>query len=72
MITQRYKLNLKNVPEAIKSDYIGSANDKPHCSGGAGLKIGMNENFIVSIEYGKAFNRQDGNSGFYINMNYLF
>lgn len=72
MITQRYKINLNEVPEEKVADYFGKSQDKPHCSGGAGFKIGMNENFIVSIEYGKAFNRQDGNSGFYINMNYLF
>jgi len=72
MITQRYKIDLSEVPEDKRSEYFGEHKDSPHCSGGLGLKIGMNENFIVSIEYGKAFNQQDGNSGFYINMNYLF
>lgn len=45
---------------------------KIHTSAGIGLKIGWNENFIISADYGKAFNKQDGNSGMYIGLNYLF
>lgn len=45
---------------------------KLHNSAGIGLKIGWNENFIISIDHGRAFNRQDGNAGTYINLNYLF
>jgi len=45
---------------------------KFHSSAGIGLKIGWNENFIISAEFGKSFNAQDGNSGFYIGTNYLF
>ncbi|OIP84686.1 MAG: hypothetical protein AUK44_01670 [Porphyromonadaceae bacterium CG2_30_38_12] len=49
-----------------------SDTDKMHASAGIGLKIGWNENFIISADYGKAFNNQDGNSGIYIGLNYLF
>lgn len=45
---------------------------KFHSSAGLGLKIGWNENFIISVDYGKAFKVQDGNSGMYINLNFLF
>ena len=45
---------------------------KFHSSAGIGLKIGWNENFVISAEYGKAFDKQDGNSGFYVGLNYLF
>jgi len=45
---------------------------KLHNSAGIGLKIGWNENFIISIDHGRAFNKQDGNAGTYINLNYLF
>lgn len=45
---------------------------KFHSGAGAGLKIGWNENFIISADFGKAFNKQDGNTGFYIGLNYLF
>ncbi len=45
---------------------------KFHSGVGAGLKIGWNENFVISVDFGTALNKQDGNSGFYIGLNYLF
>ncbi len=45
---------------------------KFHSSAGIGLKIGWNENFIISADFGKALNKQDGNTGMYIGLNYLF
>jgi hypothetical protein len=41
-------------------------------SAGVGLRVVMNENFIVSFDLGKAFNDQDGGIGFYMGLNYLF
>jgi hypothetical protein len=46
--------------------------EKFHTSAGAGLRIVMNENFVISVDYGKALNKQDGTSGMYIGLNYLF
>ena len=45
---------------------------KFHSAAGLGFKIGWNENFVISAEFGKAFDKQDGNAGFYIGTNYLF
>jgi len=45
---------------------------KFHSGAGIGLKIGWNENFVISADFGKAFNKQDGNTGMYIGLNYLF
>ena len=45
---------------------------KFHSAAGIGLKIGWNENFVISADFGKALNTQDGNTGFYIGLNYLF
>lgn len=52
--------------------YFNPGSESVHLSSGIGLKVGLNENFIVSLDFGKAFDRQDGNTGFYINLNYLF
>ena len=46
--------------------------DDLHATVGAGLRFIMNQNFIVAFEYGKPFNKQDGNGAFYINTGYLF
>ncbi|MDY0077947.1 MAG: BamA/TamA family outer membrane protein [Bacteroidales bacterium] len=56
-----------NLPDYYKVDA-----EKPHWSVGMGLKIAMNENFILSADYGLALNAQDGKSGLYIGLNYLF
>lgn len=45
---------------------------KFHSTIGLGLKVGWNENFVISADFGKAFNSQDGNTGMYIGLNYLF
>jgi len=43
-----------------------------HTTLGAGLRIVLNENFIIAVDYGKPFDKRDGNSGLYIGLNYLF
>ena len=47
---------------------------RPHVSGGIGLKIAMNENFILSIDWATPFNDQDSGkkSNLYVKMGYLF
>ena len=45
---------------------------KLHNSAGIGIKIGWNENFVVSADVGKAFNSQDGSLGIYLGLNYLY
>ncbi|MBO5974677.1 MAG: BamA/TamA family outer membrane protein [Paludibacteraceae bacterium] len=83
MITQG--INLGNVEE-LKSKIIDGGDilddyfnfDKktlyrPHMSAGLGLKIAMNENFILSVDWAAALDKQDGKlSNFYIKMGYLF
>jgi hypothetical protein len=46
--------------------------EKLHLSYGAGLRIVMNENFVIACDYGRAFDPQDGKKGLYIGLNYLF
>ncbi|MBC8005764.1 MAG: BamA/TamA family outer membrane protein [Verrucomicrobia bacterium] len=53
-------------------DYFRWGADKMHYAYGAGLRIAMNENFIVAADYGMAADSQDGDSGFYMGLNYLF
>lgn len=53
-------------------DYFDPGAEKLHVSYGAGLRVAMNENFIVAFDYGLASDSRDGNSGFYMGLNYLF
>jgi hypothetical protein len=53
-------------------DYFDFGAERFHNSVGGGLYIAMNQNFIIAINFGKALNEQDGNTGFYVGLNYLF
>ncbi|MEI6140947.1 MAG: BamA/TamA family outer membrane protein [Mariniphaga sp.] len=56
----------------ITSNYFNNGAEKMHTSYGAGLRLAMNYNFVVALDYGIATNAQDGDSGIYIGLNYLF
>ena len=53
-------------------EYFNFGAEKPHMSVGVGFQFVMNENFIVKVDYGKTLDAQDGPSGLYIGLNYLF
>ena len=59
-------------PGESVSNYLIDQKDTPHVAVGLGLKIAMNENFIISADIGKALKEQDGGIEFYIGLNYLF
>lgn len=54
------------------SDYFNLGQEKFHTSAGTSIMLAMNQNFVIAIDIGKAFNVQDGNIGFSIGLNYLF
>lgn len=60
---------MSSIPQPLYFDWDA---EKMHVSYGLGLRIAMNENFIISLDYGMAANEQDGGSGFYMGLNYLF
>jgi len=72
MVTSLYK------PEEMSRFYNRPVEDlrkeavTPHCSAGAGLKLAMNQNFIVSAEYAVPFKKTDGDGTLYITLNYVF
>jgi len=72
MITQNYSIDQSNVPLEEYDLYFNNQNDKMHWSYGLGLKAALNENFVLSADYGFALDKQDGTSGLYITLNYLF
>ncbi len=61
------------IPAGYTVDQFFKADaEKLHLSAGAGVRFVMNQNFVIAIDFGKAFNEQDGNTGLYIGLNYLF
>lgn len=69
MITNKYK---------ISSDLNGQDfnyrfdNEKMHFSVGSGVRFIINQDFIVSFDYGRALNKNDGKDGFYLDLDYLY
>jgi hemolysin activation/secretion protein len=64
-------------PQDKYSDYFTSNPADvylPHMTAGLGLKIGMNENFVLSADWGMPIDKQDNAkwANFYVKMGYLF
>lgn len=74
MITKKIDFTIPNsYPEGFnQADFFDPDAEKLHITAGAGLRVVMNENFIIAFDLGKAFNDQDGGMGFYVGLNYLF
>jgi outer membrane protein assembly factor BamA len=53
-------------------DYFAPGSERIHSSTGLGLKIGYNQNQIISFDYGIALDDRDGKSGLYIRFFWLF
>lgn len=54
------------------SDYFNTGEEKFHQCAGISIMPVMNQNFVIAVDIGKAFSKQDGNIGFSIGLNYLF
>jgi len=72
MVTSLYKGKELSAFYGKSIEELRSVALKPHCSAGAGLKLAMNRNFIISVEYAVPLNRKDGNNPLYIALNYIF
>jgi outer membrane protein assembly factor BamA len=72
MITDPIDYSLTNVSDTDKALYFSDEKGSLHASAGLGLKFVMNENFAISAEWGKSIDVRDGDSGFYLQMSYLF
>ncbi len=53
-------------------NYFNFENESLHVSYGLGVRVAMNENFVVSADFGKAVDPQDGTTGLYMGLDYLF
>jgi len=76
MVVQPYKFDNEQENIRLYGDEGKITPDKiaPHFSGGCGLKIAMNDNFVLSVDWAMPFNPQDNNknTNFYIKMGYMF
>lgn len=77
MVTQKYEFDSSGMPGSLP-DYLPGkildldAKEVPHVSAGGGIHFAVNQNFIVTADYGFSLKKEDGDTGLYINLNYLF
>ncbi len=70
-ITGKYKFTTNGNSDALT--YLSKGEKETWHSGyGAGLYIAMNQNFVVNCVYGLAAKKEDGSSGLYIGLNFMF
>lgn len=77
VVTRDYDTSYRGADDELSkqshSAYIASGKkEKPHFTVGSGFRIGINQNFIIALDYGKPFDAQDGDGAFYINTGFLF
>ncbi|NVN95498.1 MAG: BamA/TamA family outer membrane protein [Bacteroidetes bacterium] len=68
-VIQKYNFIKSNLPQNYNID---SNNEGLHIGYGSSLHFVLNSNFILNFTYARAKDVEDGNSAFYINLNYLF
>jgi hemolysin activation/secretion protein len=73
MVTGKYELALHPSDLPFGTSWYEQGDDESlHLGYGAGLHFALNENFIVTVDYGLAADKRDGDSGMYIGLNFLF
>jgi len=77
MVTQKYEFDSSGIPGNLPGDFPDqildlNAKEVPHVGYGGGIHFALNQNFIVTVDYGMAAKKADGDTGLYINLNYLF
>jgi len=65
-LSRYFNIKKKNLPyQVIESDLL-------HSGVGGGLHVAMNENFVLAIDYARALDKEDGYSGLYVGLNWMF
>ena len=71
-VVQEKEFDKSSVPPADQAQYFNKGEDKLHITYGSGFRIAMNQNFIIAADLGFPANKQDGDMGLYIGLNFLF
>jgi outer membrane protein assembly factor BamA len=77
MVTQKHKFDTSGIPDQLPDELpeqiidLG-ARETPHLGFGGGVHIALNHNFIVAVDYGFAARKEDGDTGLYIGLDFLF
>lgn len=67
-----YDLDMTNVSATDQATYFSNDYKNIFSTAGAGLKLVMNENFVISADYAKSFDENYGPGGMYVLVGYMF
>jgi outer membrane protein assembly factor BamA len=68
----RWKFLRTSVYARAETYLAEGSKEKLHLGAGGGLHIVMNQNFIIAVDYGRSLDPEDGVSGLYIGLNFLY
>jgi hypothetical protein len=72
MVTRDYGIDISDVPQEWQY-LFPDRKESLHLGTGGGFHIALNQNFIVTVNYGIPLDEQDGPGGaLYINLNFLY
>ncbi len=78
VVTKEFEFNTDLVTESYGNSLeqnlsgLDYSDNLFHFTYGLGIYIGMNDNFVISTNYGRAVSSQDGESGLYIGLDFIF
>jgi hypothetical protein len=73
MVVQNIPVDKSGIPENVdQSQYFSDGSEKLHVCVGGGFRVVMNQNFVISADYGAALDKRDGDTGLYIGFGFLF
>lgn len=72
MVTSPYDLP-DNITDPNAKAYLSQGSEERlHVGAGGGFHFVMNQNFVIAVDYGRALDPGDGESGLYIGLNFLY
>jgi hypothetical protein len=71
-VLKGYEIDLSQVSDFMRAKHFNDSYKELFTSAGAGLKLVMNENFVVSADCGLAMDKNYGTSGLYVLIGYMF
>ena len=72
VVTRGYRLEEQKAAAELYPELFSGTKSGFHASAGIGAKLIMNQNFILSVEWGMPFDKRNGTNGLNIGINYIF
>ncbi|MEN8225660.1 MAG: BamA/TamA family outer membrane protein [Bacteroidota bacterium] len=73
-VIRERELDMSMVPpdDRESAQFFDQSHDSLHQGLGLGLRVGLNENFVLVVDYGMALDSRDGQSGLYVGIGNIF